>query len=405
MQHGHCVPEGDAGAVLGACIPARRRGWNRGGRVSRPGWLVAAGILSFSLSLTLALTLALAYSVRTEEDRAVAVVEAQRAEAPFCLAVDATEMVSQLTGAGSAARTDERWNVTGTDLGFTFEHEGVTYMVFGDTWGRDGVEGSDWRSNTMAVVEQDPVYGLVITEMVTGPDGTAKELLRSLKQPKTEYTVIPNTGIAVDDRLYLHYMSINDWQATDWGYKQPIVNGAGLAYSDDRGQNWVKDQRAVWSGDSGFSQAAMIEHEGHVYMFGTPAGRFGAARLLRAPSEHLLNPEHYEYWSGDGWSATPGGVAVVSAPVGELSVRWSSHHQRWLMMYLNDVTHEIVLRTAERLEGPWDEERVVVTAAEYASLYAPFMLPQIDGPEIYFTMSIYDNAYQVFLMKMTLDRC
>jgi hypothetical protein len=74
-------------------------------------------------------------------------------------------------------------------------------------------------------------------------------------------------------------------------------------------------------------------------------------------------------------------------------------------MYLNDVDHTIVLRTAARPTGPWDEERVLVSAVEYPTLYAPFMLPRIDGPEVYFTMSIYENAYQVFLMKLTLERC
>jgi hypothetical protein len=356
------------------------------------------------VSLALVVLLTLVHAARFSEHGTLGM--SLRAIPPRCTVVRRTELVSQLTGRGSPARTDERWNVTGTDLGFTFEHASLTYMVFGDTWGRTGPEGADWRSNTLAIVEPDPEHGYIVADMVSAAHGEARELLPSLKQPKTEYTVIPTSGIADGDRLYLHYMSIRDWEAQPWGYKHPAVNGAGLAYSDDRGQTWVKDERARWPGDSPFTQAALVADGEHIYMFGTPAGRFGPARLLRTPSGWLLEPERYEYWTGGGWSARPDeAVIVVPDPVGELSVRWSPYHGRWLMMYLNDVEHAIVLRTAAHPTGPWDEERVLVSAVEYPTLYAPYMLPHIDGPEVYFTMSIYENAYQVFLMKLTLDRC
>ena len=316
------------------------------------------------------------------------------------LEIRAPELISQLTGAESPAQTHEPWNIYGTDLGFSIEHGDKLYLVFGDTWGRGGVEGHDWRSNVMAVVEPHPEHGYVITGVIEDERGEARELLASLKQPRQEYTVIPTAGISVDDRLYLHYMSIADWVDSGWGYKHPAVNGAGLAYSDDDGQTWVKDRVAVWEGDTGFTQAALVRHEEHVYMFGTPAGRFGPLRLLRVPAGQLLDPSRYEYWDGSSWAGDPDLAAeVVPAPVGELSVRWSPAHERWLMMYLNDVNHEIVLRTAENLEGPWDDERVVVTASDYPTLYGPFLLP-ITGSDVYFTMSLYD-PYQVFVMRLT----
>ena len=323
-----------------------------------------------------------------------------------CSIVQATERVSQLTGPESPSQTAERWNVFGTDLGIGFEQDDVTYMAFGDTWGRAGTEQEDWRSNTLAVVEPDPTHGYVITEMVTGDNGEAIELLPSVKQSGIEYTVNPTAAIAVGDRLYMHYMSVNDWDLQWWGYKYPIVNGAGLAYSDDGGRTWTLDEQARWQGDTPFTQAAMVEDDGYVYIFGTPAGRFGAAHLLRVEDEHLLEPEHYEYWAGDDWNDSPAELAVlIPWPVGELSVQWSEYLDRWLMMYKNEVHHTIVLRTAEQLEGPWSEEQAVVTGAEYPSLYAPYMLPEIDGPEVYFTRSTFEDAYQVFVMRTTLGRC
>lgn len=312
------------------------------------------------------------------------------------------EMVSQLTGRAGVSRTDERWNIAGTDIGFSFLHNGRIHMVFGDTWGRGGVEGDDWRSNTMAVVEPHPEHGFVVVDAVTGEDGEAIELLHSLKQPGTEYTVIPHSGVSIDGRMYLHYMSIRDWEPQEWGYQHPAPNGSGFAWSDDDGYGWTKDELAYQSGDNPFTHSAMVEDGEFVYMFGTPAGRFGAARLMRVPRDSILQPDRHRYWTGAEWrDDVNAAIEVVPAPVGELSVRWSDHHQRWLMMYLNDIDHTIVLRTAERLEGPWSDEQVVVSARQYPTLYAPMMLPH-DGPDIMFAMSIFEPDYQVYIMRMTL---
>lgn len=319
------------------------------------------------------------------------------------LVVSATGMVSQLTGAQSPSRTDVNWNIAGADLGFTFEYHDETLMVFGDTWGRDGVEGDDWRSNTMVVVEPDPDHGYVITDAVGDEIGEATELLSSLKASGKEYTVIPSAAITVGERMYMHYMSLRDWDMKWWGYKAPVLNGSGFAYSDDGGQTWTKDETAAWPGDTAFSQVAMVQHGQYVYVFGTPAGRFGSAKLFRVPGREILNPLKYEYWTGADWTTNVNRAAdVVPAPVGELSVRWNPFHQRWFMMYKNEITHNVVLRTARYLTGPWDAERTIVTGEEYPTLYAPYMLP-ITGPEVYFTLSLFSPDYQVFVMRFTLN--
>jgi hypothetical protein len=324
-------------------------------------------------------------------------------DVPGALVTQPAEMVAPFTGPASPSRTHERWNIAGADLGFSFEGNDNTYMVFGDTWGRGGTEGPDWRSNTMVIVEPDATHGFIVTDAVSDENSEAIELLPSLKQAKQEYTVIPTAGIVIDDRMYLHYLSVNDWDKHWWGYKEPIPNGSGFAYSDDQGQTWTKSETVTWPGDSPFAQAAMVQLGDYVYVFGTPAGRFGAAQLLRVESDHLLDPDDYEYWTADGWDSDATLASeVVPAPVGELSVRWSPYHQRWFMMYTNEITHASVLRTAEQLTGPWGPEEVVVTAAEYPTSYGPMMLP-FTGPEVYFTMSIFEPDYQVYLMRLPLD--
>lgn len=309
-------------------------------------------------------------------------------------------VTQQLTGPGSPNQTFERWNVGGTDLGFTFFHKGDLYMVFGDTYGR---ERSDWRSNTMAKLADidSPAGGLQIEHFISDPSGRASELLSSQKVYWVEQTVIPTSGISVDPRMFLHYMSVRRWVAPG----QWRINHAGLAYSDDDGRTWTKSG-PMWGERSNFGQVAFVRDETQpeqVYLFGIPAGRFGQVRLARVPADAMLRPREYQYWDGSRWTGVETDAAmVVPAPVGELSVAWVGYLESWVMMYLDQRHNAIVVRTSEALTGPWSEPRLVASARDHPQLYAPFIIPfDSNEPEIFFTMSRWDS-YNVYLMHVRL---
>lgn len=311
-------------------------------------------------------------------------------------------VTQQLTGPGSPNETFERWNVGGTDLGFTFFHQGDLYMVFGDTYGR---ERRDWRSNTMAKVAEveSPASGLVFDHFISDRSGRASELLGSRKVYWVEQTVIPTNGISVGSRMFLHYMSVRRWVAPG----QWRINHSGLAYSDDSGQTWTKSG-PMWGRDSNFAQVAFVRSDdepGLIYVFGIPSGRFGSVHLARVPEESMLRRGAYEYWDGSGWVESESrATSVVPAPVGELSVAWNGYLERWVMMYLHERHEAIVVRTAPELTGPWTEPHLVTTAREHPQLYAPFIIPfDSNDPAIFFTMSRWD-AYNVYLMHLELER-
>ncbi|MFP3907055.1 MAG: DUF4185 domain-containing protein [Acidimicrobiales bacterium] len=311
------------------------------------------------------------------------------------------ERVSWVTGEASASRTDLGWNVHGTDLGHPVLHRGSLYLVFGDTWGRTGIEGSDWRSSTMAkVASPDPRHGLMIESMVTTPDGEAAELLPSLKIDGVEKTVIPTHAISVGDRLVLHHMSVRRWL----GAGRWEVSHAGFAVSDDVGATWSVSPESLLAGDGGFAQVAMVAQGDHVLIFGIPAGRHGPVRLARSDPATLHLPATHEHWTGSGWDRSSGtGRVLVDGPVGELSVQWNQHLQRWLMMYLDPGRDAIVIRTAVAPTGPWSEPTVVTSATAHPQLYAPYIIPGTDtGSDLYFTMSQF-GPYQVALMRTSLE--
>src|SRR5665811_861259 len=84
------------------------------------------------------------------------------------------ELIAALTGRADDAvnATAEEYEVYGTDLGHTFMHGDDMYMIFGDTFGEFK---SDWRSNVGAVITADQD---------------------------------PSDGVAVADRLFLHYFQV-----------------------------------------------------------------------------------------------------------------------------------------------------------------------------------------------------
>lgn len=311
------------------------------------------------------------------------------------------ELIAQLTGRGdqSVNATAEAYEVYGTDLGHSFMAGDEMYMVFGDTF---GINDTDWRSNVAAIISADsnPSDGLTFDRMITDRDAHAKELISPIDVEGSEVTIIPTYGVAVGDRLFLHYMQVVYWGPPGrWD-----LGSSGFAYSDDAGENWTVDADATWPGDSNFGQVCIEEHEGHLYIFGIPGGRFGGVQLARVEPDQLLELSAYEYWDGSEWGGDISAAAtIVPAPVGELSVRWNSYYETWVMMYLNEDKYSIVLRTADALTGPWSGEHVVATGQEFPALYAPFQLPRWnDRPEIYFTMSMF-GPYQVYLMKTSLE--
>lgn len=198
----HGVSEGKA---MASFVGERRRNgaWCTGRRA-------AASLVGFSLPFVVYPVVVLGQEVedlgrdagaeRLAADSAIA-----HSEERSMMGVGGTELIGQLTGPGSLNDTASRWDVHGADLGHMFWHRDQLYMVFGDTFGKGGLGGKNWRSNTLArLAKPNPKKGLLIEAMIAGPDGNAKELIPSRKIDGVEKSVIPTYGISIDGRMYLH---------------------------------------------------------------------------------------------------------------------------------------------------------------------------------------------------------
>lgn len=325
-----------------------------------------------------------------------------------------TTLVAQLTGRESINRTAERFGIHATDLGIMWEDgDGRVMVVFGDTYGEgwcgDGAgtsDHSDWRCNVLATsTNRDLDNGLLLDEVVSrDDDGVAGQILERDRKVRKEETVIPTSGIAVDGRHYLHYMSVRKWG--DQGAWE--TNYAGIAVSEDGGHSWTKPAGARWANtrrsDHPFQMGAFAMQDQSVYLLGTPNGRWGSGHLARVSTSDILEPGAYEYWTGERWHAgDPFKAApVLPAPVAELSILYNVHFGQWIGLHHDEARAAIVLRTAPELTGPWTAGQVVVSGAEYPGLYGGFLHPDsANGPKIYWALSQW-APYNVYLMRTTL---
>lgn len=308
--------------------------------------------------------------------------------------------VSQLTGNSSINATEARWNLSGTDIGTMFnDFAGNTFLAFGDSFAYfngTGGAGPDWRHNLLArSSDKTPANGLDFSSMVWDLPNHGKNIIP--REPG-DTTTIPNGGISVGDKLYIHYMNITTWgQPGQW-----TSSGSGIAVSSDYGQTWTKNN--LWAGNSGFIQAALVRNGGFIYFFSLPTGRFGGVKLARVPEANILNLGSYTYWTGTAWSGSQGAAAtIVPAPVGELSVAYNAFLGRYIMLFLNENAHAVQIRTATALTGPWTAPINVTTGYNFPLGYGPMLHPNFSsGQEIYFGLSAWD-PYNVHLFHATLN--
>lgn len=323
-----------------------------------------------------------------------------------------TQVVELVTGRTSPNDTVGRFGISGTDLGIPWDNgDGQVLIAFGDTMG-DCVGDAQWRSNVLLrSSDRTLADGMRIDDAPMEAPGLAKSILPRSGLPG-ERTVIPTAGIAVNGIQYLRYMSVVDWGAPgEWK-----TNYSALASSADNGETWTRVPGSERVGDWAIAGATAPEGapalpslqmssflaDGEfVYEYATPAGRHGRAHLARVPRDRIEEADAYRYWDGEDWvTEADRAVPVMDGTVSELSTMWNPYLGKFLAMY-TDSDNNVVMRQADRPEGPWSGTQTIVSRRLIPTMYGAFMHPWSDGSDLYYLTSTWD-AYNVFLMKTDL---
>jgi hypothetical protein len=330
--------------------------------------------------------------------------------------------IAPITGQDSINKTEDGFDIAGTDLGSMFEMEDKLYYVFGDTFGAGSVlppgtgTTSFWRSNVVAYSKDtDPTNGIKFNGFLTNPNGTAKELIPSNKIQGDNLTSIPTYGVAVDGNMYLYYMSVDSWG--DPGYWS--TSHSGVYKSSDKGETWAPLEDLTWGANSNFAQVAIVKPDQNkdvlgkdIYFWGVKAGRHSGIQLMKVNQEKIEDKNSYLYFTGTDsngmliWSSEEKEATdIVKTTAGELSVVWNTDLDRWLLTYINGDTTNIDIVEAENPWGPWSDPQVMVAQSDYPGLYGSYMHPSFiknDGKTLYFTMSRW-FTYNAYLMQADFE--
>ncbi|WP_197374805.1 DUF4185 domain-containing protein [Mycolicibacterium baixiangningiae] len=360
-----------------------------------------------------------------QSDAAVAPETAARAAA--APAASGASVVDTIVGPDSDSY--KRFGISGADLGILWDNgysgaQRQVLIAFGDTFGNCTLPDQEWRKNTLfRSSTKAPSNGLDVASPVPGDrfggspatadrPNFSRQVIQSLKLAATEVTVIPTAGISVGTRQYVNFMSVSQWGAPG----QWSTNFSAVAVSDDNGETWAVPRTSIrpswfntvpgvqfaW-GDQNFQMGAYLRHNGYVYAYGTGAGRGGMPFLSRVSENAVADKSAYEYYTPFGWlKGFPFlAIQVVWAPGSEMSVASNDYVKKFVMLYTNTASN-VVMRTADKPEGPWSSAKTIATSAAVpGGIYAPYIHPWSTGSDLYFTLSRWSD-YSTLLMHTSL---
>lgn len=358
--------------------------------------------------------------------------------------VGSTRKIEQLIGdtdferlTPTSNRTESRFGITGSDLGVSFSHNGLTYVVFGDTLG--GVYDS--RDPIAFTTDTEPEDGILLNFLTDGPTTWRPITIPGISQGSFE---VPLDGVSVSNRMYLYHTTDHSASVT--------MGRSVVAVSPDDGENFtllytlstnyflnVSVNKLNLRDWPGFPQA---EGEG-LALFGSGSYRASNVRLAFQPASAIEDVSSLRYFTGlDAagnplWSANElDAIALFDQPyVGELSVAWNKFIRRWVMFYNSENPRGINYRTARQPWGPWTQPQVLFEPwndlgyahfmhvnwsfrnldnvqnpgreYEWGGEYGPYMFKELatgtdNRTTIYFTLSSW-NPYVAVLMKTELQ--
>ncbi len=262
---------------------------------------------------------------------------------------------------------------------------GRSFWIFGDSVEgafesvHDIDLGAVFSSTASIVPDQNPADGIRDFRYLTADDGRARQIVPfEDDEPPARFRIWPIHGIVVGDRIYLYYHKIE---------LLPVVTviqhfelaGMGLARADTAAFEFTRlrapdGTREFWKENEPSFGVFVDRDESFVYLWGAlkNEGRdehgsdMYLARVAPADIERL---DRYEYLveapRRDNPSVEPRwsrefsreGYLFGSVP-NEMSCSFNAHLNRYVAFHTIGVTNRFVVRTADRITGPWSDPQV-----------------------------------------------
>ncbi|GEM_PF-2404487 len=274
-------------------------------------------------------------------------------------------------------QTFTRYGLQGSDLGYSFEHQGRAYFLFGITVGRFP------RSlGTIAMAEaSDPEAGVALNFLTAGNRYLAVEpsddVHKSRRNPIGAIEE-PVSGISLGDRMYVAIMNSHPLDRTVDStvltrFSAPETFQPLRTVSQLPGGHFIKmSMHAEPSSITGLPPGGP-----YVLVWGTGEYRMSDASLSIVPVAEFESGKGTRYFAGldatgaPTWSDNESDArpVVKKGTLGDLSVTWCKDLGLWLMTYdSREPTVGIELSYSRTPWGPWSEPQIVFNAMRDGAL-------------------------------------
>lgn len=348
----------------------------------------------------------------------------------------------------TASRTVTRYGLNGTDLGYSFEHLGKVYFLFGDTVGVNKGALDSIATAETGDSGGDP-KGDVRLDFLTAKDG--KYL--TIQPPGISMGAfeVPVSGISLNGQMYV-VVSTN--HSEDRSTDRSVLTRVTLPATPTS----FRPLRTISQRPAGkFIKMSLHLQPGpiaglpaggpFILMWGTGEYRHSDAYLAIVPESQFESGQGSLYFAGVDAAGAPAWAPVESAAkpivsngtIGDLSVTWCADLGAWLMTYdsrpparagvlfaysafpwgpwsepqlifnavndggLGKFIHDPALSPDDGLAGPVIGKGQSNPAAVHGGAYAPYVVErwtkyQAPGLVIYYVLSTW-NPYVVVLMQ------
>lgn len=268
------------------------------------------------------------------------------------------------------SQTVMRYQLQGTDLGYSFEHEGRIYFLFGDTVGR-----LDRALDTIATTDtRDPELGVRLDFLTIG------DQYLTVEPPGISMGAfeVPVSGISLGGQMYVvvstnHSMDRTTDRSVLTKFIPPVTFKPLRTISQLPAGRFIKMSMHT----EPWPIAGLPPGGPFIIMWGTGVYRKSDAFLSIVPAAHFETGEGTLYFAGldaagkPSWSeresdATP---IVRNGTMGDLSVTWCKDLDLWLMTYdRREPDRGIAFSYSRTPWGPWSEPQIIFNAVRDGAL-------------------------------------
>lgn len=258
-------------------------------------------------------------------------------------------------------------------------------FVFGDTvTRRPGVDGQSWRSSTWCWTNDfEAADGLENLQDPVDANGVPGEFLPFTEEERAyneahrgdkckedcgaRWALWPGPVVPAPDgkgALVLYgkiHARPGEWDF--YGVGSSIAVWEDFAKPPRRPvvQPGKPEPALLFQKDESVEMSGALTAGGTLYVFScNTKGLECPCTLARVPYAGALERGKWRFWAGKGeWTGEPGKAMVVMNGAPMISVHWNRYLKKYLAIYSTPLVNTISIRTAERMEGPWSDAKVV----------------------------------------------